>query len=136
MQCERLLKLTKNWYLRVKDETMAPARMIQFIKDHVATCDLCLADPDIQDEIEKITVIVLPESKIPKAVRLQQEKENNIREEAEMEAEKEKAREGGEDQESEEGGESGEGGEEQEKYIDDDDEDEDLEESLEDTTNP
>ena len=53
MQCERLIQLAKNWFGHVKDETMAPARMIQFIKDHVATCDICLADSDLNDEIEK-----------------------------------------------------------------------------------
>lgn len=81
MQCKRLLNLTKSWYLSVKDETMAPARMIQFIKNHVASCEVCQADPDLPREIEKITEIILPESKIPKAVRLQQEEE----EEAEKE---------------------------------------------------
>ena len=75
MQCERLLKLSKQWYLHVKDETMAPARMVQFIKQHVADCPLCQEDPDIQDEIQRITEIILPESKIPKAVRLKQEAE-------------------------------------------------------------
>jgi hypothetical protein len=116
MQCERLLKLTKNWFLSVKDETMAPARMVQFIKDHVVTCDICLADQDIQDEIEKITTLILPESKIPKAVRLQQEKENSIKEEHEEEKEKSAAK--GEDAKDKE--------EEEEKYIDDDDDDDDT----------
>ncbi|MEE4241202.1 MAG: hypothetical protein V2I36_07035 [Desulfopila sp.] len=55
---------------------MAPARMIQFIKNHAATCETCLADPDLSNEIEKITELILPESKIPKAVRLQQEKDD------------------------------------------------------------
>ncbi len=32
MQCERLLKLTKSWYIKVKDETMAPARMVAFME--------------------------------------------------------------------------------------------------------
>ncbi len=86
---------------------MAPARMIQFIKDHVATCDICLADPEIQDEIEKITELILPESKIPKAVRLQQEKENNPEEEIE---------------EEEDDSETNENEEEQDEYIEDDDE--------------
>lgn len=75
MQCERLLKLAKQWYLHVKEETMAPARMVQFIKQHVATCTVCQKDPGIQEEIEKITEIILPESKIPKAVRMRQEAE-------------------------------------------------------------
>ncbi len=75
MQCERLIGLAKTWYLHVRDETMAPARMVAFIKNHVAQCDICQADPDIQDEITKITEIVLPKSKIPKAVRLKQKQE-------------------------------------------------------------
>ncbi len=72
MQCERLIKLAKTWYLSVRDETMAPARMVSFIEQHVASCSVCQKDPDIQDEVAKITEIVLPESKIPKAVRASQ----------------------------------------------------------------
>lgn len=52
---------------------MAPARMISFIEQHVAHCEVCKADRDIQDEIAKITEIILPESKIPKAMRLSSE---------------------------------------------------------------
>lgn len=73
MQCERLLKQIKTWYLHVQSETMAPARMISFIENHASQCDICLADPDLQEEIAKITEMILPESKIPKAVRLQQD---------------------------------------------------------------
>ena len=75
MQCERLIKQTKTWFLHVQNETMAPARMISFIENHASHCDICLADPDLQEEISRITEIVLPESKIPKAVRLQQEQD-------------------------------------------------------------
>ena len=73
---------------------MAPARMVQFIKQHVAACPVCQKDPDIQDEIEKITEIILPESKIPKAVRLKQEAEDAEREEAEDQEEDDTAAEG------------------------------------------
>ncbi|SHO51950.1 carboxypeptidase D [Desulfopila aestuarii DSM 18488] len=73
MQCERLLKLAKTWYISVKEETMAPARMVSFMEKHAAECPVCQDDPDIQDEIAKITEIILPESKIPKAVRMQNE---------------------------------------------------------------
>lgn len=110
MQCERLVKLTKNWYLHVKDETMAPARMIQFIKNHVATCEICQNDKDLEEEIEKITELILPDSKIPKAVRMQQEKE-----------EQENAAEENTKDEDEDTGE-GEEEEEKEEYMDDDDE--------------
>lgn len=102
MQCERLLKLSKSWYLHVRDETMAPARMIAFMEKHADECPICQVDPDLQDEIAKITELILPESKIPKAVRLQQEQE-----EAEAEAEEQ-------DDEHEEDGEH------------DDDEDDDM----------
>ena len=75
MQCERLIKQIKGWYIHVSNETMAPARMVSFIEKHAAKCDICLEDPDLQDEIEKITEMILPESKIPKAVRIQKEQE-------------------------------------------------------------
>jgi len=78
MQCERLIKLVKTWYLNVRDETMAPARMISFIEQHIANCTVCQKDPDIHDEIAKITEIVLPESKIPKAIRSSQPDEDDI----------------------------------------------------------
>lgn len=83
MQCERLLKLTKSWYVKVKEETMAPARMISFMKDHASDCEICLNDPDLKEEIEKITEIVLPDLKIPKAVRAEQEKEEEEEEDDE-----------------------------------------------------
>ncbi|BHH86310.1 hypothetical protein [Desulforhopalus sp. 52FAK] len=53
---------------------MAPARMVSFIEQHIDTCDICLSDPDLKDEVAKITELVLPESKIPKAVRQQNSK--------------------------------------------------------------
>ena len=86
MQCERLMKQIKSWYIHVSNETMAPARMVSFIKKHAAECDICLADPDLQEEIERITEIVLPESKIPKAVRMKQEQEELEKREAENSA--------------------------------------------------
>ena len=73
MQCERLIKLIKTWYVSVRDETMAPARMISFIEQHVANCNVCQKDQDVHDEIAKITEIILPESKIPKAARSSQQ---------------------------------------------------------------
>ncbi|WP_456386970.1 hypothetical protein [Desulfolithobacter sp.] len=73
MQCDQLIRLIKGWYLHVREETMAPARMMQFVDKHVKECDICRFDPDLQHEIEKIREFVVPESKIPKAVRVQQE---------------------------------------------------------------
>jgi len=53
---------------------MAPARMVSFIEQHAERCEICLQDPDLKEEIAKITEIVLPESKIPKAIRQKTEK--------------------------------------------------------------
>ena len=78
MQCDRLIKLIKTWYVSVRDETMAPARMVSFIEQHVASCSVCQQDPVIRDEVTKITEIVLPESKIPKAIRSSQLDDENL----------------------------------------------------------
>ena len=51
---------------------MAPARMMEFVDRHVRDCPTCQAEEGLSDEIEKIRDFVLPESKIPKAVREQQ----------------------------------------------------------------
>ena len=69
MECEQLIRLIKDWYLRVKQETMAPARMMQFVDQHVKGCSACQSDLLLPDEVEKIREFVLPESKIPKATR-------------------------------------------------------------------
>jgi hypothetical protein len=66
MQCDRLISLVKNWYLKVQEETMAPARMVAFMEKHISQCEVCLADPDVKQEADKIREIVLPPSKIPK----------------------------------------------------------------------
>jgi len=96
MQCERLIKQIKSWYVHVKDETMAPARMVSFIELHVDTCDICSSDPDLKEEIAKITELILPESKIPKAVRQQ-----NSKLKAEAEEEKAESSEAEEEEEAE-----------------------------------
>ena len=86
MQCERLIKQIKGWYIHVSNETMAPARMVSFIEKHAAECDICREDPDLPEEIEKITEMILPESKIPKAVRMQQEQAELAKRDAESES--------------------------------------------------
>ncbi len=63
MQCERLYKLTKTWYLNVQDAAMAPARMLSFIEKHAASCEVCCSDPDLKEEIVKISAILLPTTK-------------------------------------------------------------------------
>ena len=67
MKCDRLIVLIKNWYLKVQEEAMAPARMVAFMEQHISQCEICLDDPDVKEEADKIREIVLPPSKVPKA---------------------------------------------------------------------
>lgn len=69
MQCNQLIRLSKDWYTHVKQETMAPARMMQFIDQHIKECSTCQNDPVLSKEVEKIREHVLPESKLPRAFR-------------------------------------------------------------------
>jgi hypothetical protein len=75
--------MIKSWYLHVREETMAPARMVAFIEEHAESCDICRQDPDLKEEISKITELILPESKIPKAVRQKNSEEDKPVEEVE-----------------------------------------------------
>lgn len=115
MQCERLIKLAKTWYTSVREETMAPARMVAFMEKHIGECQICQEDPDIHDELAKITEMILPESKIPKAVRMQNEAANQEEEEKAAAIEK-----------------SNDEGEEEEDVYDDEDEDFENEPELSD----
>jgi hypothetical protein len=89
MKCERLISLVKNWYLKVQEEAMAPARMVAFMEKHISQCDVCLADPDVKQETDKIREIVLPPSKVPKpkAARTSRDEEEYDEEEYEEEEE-------------------------------------------------
>lgn len=52
---------------------MAPARMMQFVDQHVKNCPICKNDLILPEEVEKIREYVLPESKIPKSIRSPEE---------------------------------------------------------------
>ncbi len=54
MQCQRLKKLARDWYQKVKEDALAPARMMELIDRHVKQCVVCQTDPDLPEEIEKI----------------------------------------------------------------------------------
>lgn len=73
MKCERLIKLIKNWYIQVQDEAMAPARMVDFMRSHLADCPVCKSDLGVDLEVKKIIEIILPPTKVPKAVRKEDE---------------------------------------------------------------
>lgn len=66
MECERLQRLVKSWYVQVQEESMAPARMVSFMEKHIAECAFCLADPLVRQDIDKITAIILPPTKLRK----------------------------------------------------------------------
>jgi hypothetical protein len=71
MRCQRLIALVKSWYISVKEETMAPARMVAFMEKHIATCPVCLEDPDVREEVEKMTDFIFPEAKQLRAMALE-----------------------------------------------------------------
>ncbi len=48
---------------------MAPARMMQFVDQHVKGCKTCQSDLLLSDEVEKVRDFILPEAKLPKTVR-------------------------------------------------------------------
>ncbi|WP_417910333.1 hypothetical protein [Candidatus Electronema sp. PJ] len=73
MQCNQLLRLVKEWHTHVKQETMAPGRMMQFVDSHVKECPVCREDRGLPHEIEKIREYVLPELKHAKHGRAAQE---------------------------------------------------------------
>ncbi|MBU1711203.1 MAG: hypothetical protein KKE17_14460 [Proteobacteria bacterium] len=64
MECERLVKLVKTWYMQVQDEALAPARMVAFLEKHIFECEACMMDPAVRQEVKKIIELVLPPSKI------------------------------------------------------------------------
>ena len=84
MQCDRLISLVKNWYMKVQEEAMAPARMVDFMEKHISQCEDCLADPDVKQEADKIREIVLPPSKVPKPKVVRAAKEEAEYEEEEV----------------------------------------------------
>jgi len=122
MKCDRLISLVKNWYLKVQEESMAPARMVAFMEKHIDQCEICLADSDVKEEADKIREIVLPPSKAPKPKVVRVPKEDVETPEAieeEQVSEEEKEEEEEEDIETEE-----------DEVEDDDDDDEDDEDFV------
>ncbi|MFZ5761263.1 MAG: hypothetical protein ACOY32_16745 [Thermodesulfobacteriota bacterium] len=75
MECERLNRLVRSWYVQVQEEALAPARMVEFMEKHLQGCSTCLADPDVRSEVKKITDIVLPPSKQIKQIKEEDESE-------------------------------------------------------------
>lgn len=67
MECDRLINLIKEWYICVKQETMAHVRMMQFIDKHIKECETCRNELGLQEEIEKIREYILPESLLTKS---------------------------------------------------------------------
>ena len=69
MECERFKQLLKTWYMQVQDEALAPARMVDFMEQHISECPTCIMDPDAKSDIAKIITLVLPKDKLKPATR-------------------------------------------------------------------
>lgn len=52
---------------------MAPARMVDFMRNHVEDCMVCMGDPLAEIEVKRIAEIVLPPAKTAKPVRKDKE---------------------------------------------------------------
>jgi hypothetical protein len=103
MECERLVRLVKSWYLQVKDEALAPARMVAFMEKHVAECPVCMVDDGVRQEVDRITRIVLPPSKTSKPKTADDDEENESEsEEEENTEETDEDSEGEEDEDEDE----------------------------------
>ena len=120
MKCDRLISLVKNWYMKVQEEAMAPARMVAFMEQHIAHCEECLDDPDVKQEAEKIREIVLPPSKVPKPKVIRAPKAESSEKSEEMAASDDEAEEDVETEDDD-------AGEDDEDYDPDDLEDDDDE---------
>ncbi|MFO7761901.1 MAG: hypothetical protein ACQES8_00760 [Thermodesulfobacteriota bacterium] len=62
-------RLVRLWYEQVQDESMAPARMVEFMQNHIGSCDTCLSDPHVKYEVEKIKKILFSSSKVNRALK-------------------------------------------------------------------
>lgn len=93
--------------MQVQGESMAPARMVAFMEQHIASCEACLADPQVKEEIEKVREIVMPPSKVSK-LRTADDDDDSADDDSADEVEVE-------------GEESGENGEEDDELENDDD---------------
>ncbi len=70
MECNTLKRLIKNWYINVQEESLAPARMVIFMREHVNKCTICLADSMVNREIDRIIERYLPADKIPDELKV------------------------------------------------------------------
>jgi len=75
MECERFKRLLKTWYVQVQSESLAPARMVDFMESHVMDCPVCLMDPDAKRDIAKIIKLVLPQEKLRQPAKHEQHEE-------------------------------------------------------------
>lgn len=72
MQCTRLRSLARDWFLKVREDALAPARMMEFIHRHVRSCAICQNDPDLPQEIEKIREFIRAPEVIPTVTEIRE----------------------------------------------------------------
>ena len=72
MECEQLNRLIREWYRQKLDESLAPARMMSFIDQHVRNCPVCAKDLLLADEVEKIREFIFPESKLVTPIEVEE----------------------------------------------------------------
>ncbi len=65
MQCLRLRSLARDWFQKVREDALAPARMMEFIHRHIRNCEICQKDPDLPQEVEKIREFIRAPETLP-----------------------------------------------------------------------
>ena len=87
MECEQLNRLIKDWYLQKIHETLAPARMMLFIDQHIKNCPICAKDLLLPDEVEKIREFIFPEARLITPIQVENADEEDNEEAYEEESE-------------------------------------------------
>jgi hypothetical protein len=83
MECERFKRLLKSWYIQVQNESLAPARMVDFMENHVTDCSVCLMDPEAKKDIAKIITLILPQDKLRQTAKAAHDDGDDLSDDAE-----------------------------------------------------
>lgn len=75
MRCARLKSLAREWFQKVREDALAPARMMEFIHRHIRGCPICQNDPDLPQEVEKIREFIRAPEVIPTVTEISEEPE-------------------------------------------------------------
>lgn len=59
--------------MKVREDALAPARMMEFIHRHIRQCAVCQDDPDLPQEVEKIREFIRAPEVVPTVREISEE---------------------------------------------------------------